>query len=449
MLLAPLSCSFRGTCLLFALVPLLLAQASQVTGAEKLVRLKAAPGPLSNPLKGWCPYTDAGEIELPYSMVFFPVAWNELEPRQGQYAFDKWEKKAWSVERARGKHVVFRVYADMPARPTGMPKWLLDQGVRLTPYTDHGGGQSPDYNHPKMVSAMEKFIAALGRRYEDNPRVPFIQLGLLGFWGEWHTYPRNELFASPATQKRIIDAYHKAFANKRLMARSPTDYAGKQAWLGFHDDMLPEDTDGAEAWKFLPRLRSSGRGENWMRSVFGGEMVFNGNQRWLGAEFPHMLRMVEEAHFSWVGPYCPALEPAPSPQFVERAAELVRRMGYQFSLTEIRYDADMRGGALKVAIRGENQGVAPFYYAWPIELALLDRAGKPIERMPVPWDVRKWLPGHFSAEALLKPSLKAGDYQLAIGVIDPWTKQPAIEFANDLARKGGWTILCNMSVDSK
>ncbi|HJT35635.1 MAG TPA: DUF4832 domain-containing protein [Pirellulales bacterium] len=432
------------------LVCLVAASLPAGVAAEITLRPQAAPGPLDNPLKGWCPYVDAGPIGLPYSMVFIPVAWNELEPREGRFAFDQWERKAWGVDRAKNKHVAFRVYVDMPNRPTGMPQWLLDKGVRMTPYTDHGGGQSPDYDHPKMVAAMEKLIAALGRRYDDHPRVAFLQLGLLGHWGEWHTYPRHELFASPATQKRVIDAYHKAFKNKQLMARNPADYAGKQAWLGFHDDMLPEDTDGPEGWKFLPRLRSVGRTENWRRAIFGGEMVFNGNQRWLGPDFSHMLRMVEEAHFSWVGSYCPALEPSPTPQFVERAAQLVRRMGYQFSLTEVRHDADVaKGGELKITIEGENQGVAPFYYAWPVELALLDRRGKPVERMKVRWDVRKWLPGRFSEQAAVRPAAEPGEYRLALGIIDPWTKQPAIALANDLARQDGWTVLSNVKVRRK
>lgn len=420
--------------------------------AEVVVRPAAADGPLDNPLKGWCPYTDAGDIQLPYSMVFFPVAWNELEPREGQYAFENWEKKAWTSDKARVKHVAFRVYADMPARPTGMPQWLLDKGVRLTSYTDHGGGQSPDYDNPKMVAAMEKLIAALGRRYDDNSRVAFIQLGLLGFWGEWHTYPRNELFASPATQKRVIDAYHKAFPHKCLMARYPADYAGKQTWLGFHDDMLPEDTDGPEGWKFLPKLRSSGRTENWKRSVFGGEMVFNGNQRWLGADFAHMLEMVEEAHFSWVGPYCPALESSPTPAFTERAAQLVRRMGYQFSLTEIRHDGEVAAGDdLKISIQGENQGVAPFYYPWAIELALLDRRGKAVARMPTKWNIRKWLPGRFSESAVLKPAPRvasSGEYRIALGIVDPWTERPAIRLANDLDQLEGWTVLSKIRIAS-
>jgi len=37
---------------------------------EVVVCPEAAPGPLDNPLKGWCPYTDAGPIHQPYSMVF-------------------------------------------------------------------------------------------------------------------------------------------------------------------------------------------------------------------------------------------------------------------------------------------------------------------------------------------------------------------------------------------
>lgn len=443
----------RSTVFLLTVAAIGMIGGSRGFAAEKVVRPRAADRPLDNPLKGWCPYTDAGDIQLPYSMVFFPVAWNEIEPREGRYAFEEWEKKAWGVEKARGKHVVFRVYADMPGRPTGIPKWLLDKGVRMTSYTDHGGGQSPDYDNAKLVSAMEKLVAALGRRYDENPRVAFIQLGLLGFWGEWHTYPRNELFASPATQKKVIDAYHKAFTKKKLMARNPDDYAGKQSWLGFHDDMLPEDTDGPEGWKFLPRLRSSGRTENWKRSVFGGEMVFNGNQRWLGPDFEHLLKMTEEAHFSWVGPYCPALEQAPSEPFTDRAAKLVRRMGYQFSVTEVRHDAEsVVDGELKVTILGENQGVAPFYYPWTIELALVDRAGKPVARLPTKWDVRKWLPGKFNETVTLKPlppSIAPGDYELALGFIDPWTNMPAIQLANELERKNGWTILSTVKIAAR
>ena len=169
-----------------------------VSAGEVVVRPESATGPLDNPLKGWCPYTDAGPIHQPYSMVFLSVPWKKLEPEEGRYAFEQWERRDWSVPAAQGKHVVLRVYIDYPSKPSGLPDWLKDQ-VKSTPYTDHGGGVSPDYDNPRMVAAMESLIAAMGRRY-DGTRVAFLELGLLGFWGE--CIPgRDALYAKPETER--------------------------------------------------------------------------------------------------------------------------------------------------------------------------------------------------------------------------------------------------------
>jgi len=101
-------------------------------------------------------------------------------------------------------------------------------------------------------------VRALGARYDRHPRVAFLQLGTLGFWGEWHNYPHDELFASNRTQQRIVEAYHTAFPHKKLMARYPGYHIEKQPWIGFHDDMFPEDTGMEEDWHFLSRLRKAG-----------------------------------------------------------------------------------------------------------------------------------------------------------------------------------------------
>ena len=129
------------------LVGLTLMKMPTIVASEELtIRPQAAPGPLDNPLKGWCPYTDAGEITQPYSMVFQYVSWKHLEPHEGEYRFEEWEAEAWSVARAKGKHIIFRVYVDYPNLETGMPEWLVQQGVRMRRYKDHGGGLAPDYD---------------------------------------------------------------------------------------------------------------------------------------------------------------------------------------------------------------------------------------------------------------------------------------------------------------
>jgi hypothetical protein len=71
---------------------------------------------------------------------------------------------------------------------------------------------------------------------------------------------------------------------KIFMARSARGYAGSQAWLGFHDDMFPQDTDNGEDWSFLAGFRRSGRVDNWKKAAIGGEMVpRRASSRWRSA----------------------------------------------------------------------------------------------------------------------------------------------------------------------
>lgn len=433
--------------LLLAMVASLQLPVSAPQVPETVLRPAAAPGPLDSPLKGWCVYTDAGTIHQRYSMVFRSISWRELEPREGEYRFAEWERKSWEEPAARGKHIVLRVWADYPGRAPGVPDWLREKGVRLTPYSDYGGGLAPDYNHPATIAGLQRLIAAMGRRYDGHARVAFLQMGFLGFWGEWHTYPRTELFATPDTQKRIIDACRRAFPRTMVMARYAGGYAGKQPWLGFFDDLFPEDTDGPEGWEFLPQMRRSGRTENWRRAAVGGEMAPGQAKKWLGGGYPRTVAMLEAAHFSWVGPYSPALE-EPTPELLSRSRTLVRRMGYEFSLREIRHPSRIkRDRPFSFQVTGVNQGVAPFYYPWPVELALMDARGRMAERLPLRVDIRAWLPGAFTLRASPRVRTAPGRYTLALGIRDPGTGRPAVAFANDLPRRDGWTVLSSVTVE--
>lgn len=432
--------AFAATLLIF------LAVSVGLHADDMVVRPLPQPGPLDNPLKGWCPYIDAGEIHKPYSMVFLYVPWSELEPRSGDFRFGEWEK-SWNVDAAKGKHLIFRVYIDYPSLPSGLPEWLRKAGVKETPYNDHGGGLSPDYNDPKMVAAMERLIDALGKRYNKHPRIAFIQMGLLGFWGEWHTWPREEMYAAPETERRIIDAYRRAFPDKSLMVRYARDYAGQQPWIGFHDDMFPEDTDNGKDWSFLSGLRSSGRTGNWKKAVVGGEMVPNKAKRWLGQGYETTRTMLERAHFTWVGPYCPALERTKDDEFRHRSQALVRRMGYEFQLTELRHAGAAKArNSIGISLKGRNNGVAPFYYPWSIEWALLDSTGKVVATQKTPWDVRAWQPGPFAETANVSFDGRPGEYRLALGIRDPWRNRPAIRFANQLPVVDGWTVISKLKI---
>ena len=405
------------------------------------VALPAAPGPVSNPLKGYAAYVPGGDYAgVPTTMDFYETSWRELEPRPGDYRFAQWEAGTMRSAHSRAKRVVLRVWMDYPDKPVGVPRWLVDQGVKMSPYSDEGIGKglSPDYADPRLRAALGKFIAAMGARWNKDPQVAYVQLGLLGHWGEWHTYPRTDLWAPEATQKEVVDGMRAAFPDKPLMGRTATGPLS-QPWMGYHDDYLPDDTLGPEDWKFLPNLKANGRAGNWKVAPTGGEMVPGAAARYLGKDWGLMARTVREAHWTWIGPYGPTMLDSKDPAYLARAAELSRRMGYQFRLTRLRVASD------RVRVEGLNEGVAPFYGAWPARLALLDARGGVAATSDATADVRRWLPGPFLLDAPLPKAPKAGAYRLAVGLVDPWTGKPAVRFANRLDVVDGWTVLAPFS----
>lgn len=429
----------------FAILASLQELISAQSNALVVAKPRPSAGPVNNPLKGWCPYTDAGPIKQPYSMVFQYISWRELEPNRGDFRFDEWERK-WDEGAGKGKHIVLRMYIDYPTKPSGLPDWIRKAGVKETQYSDYGGGMSPDYHDPIMVAAMERLIEALGKRYNRNPRIAFIQLGLLGFWGEWHTYPRTELYASANTEAKIVDAYHRAFPDKMLMVRNANGYSGRQSWLGFHDDMFPEDTDNGMEWSFLAGLRKAGRANNWQRAVVGGEMVPGKAEQWLTGDFAKTQAMLDASHFTWVGPYCPALDDSSEPKFLRQSEALVQRMGYNFQMTEIKHPSRINKSA-KISLSGNNTGVAPFYYPWPVELALLNAADQAVSVHKTKWDIRKWQPGIFHEHCEANFDAPTGKYRLAIGIRDPWSERLAVQFANEVSVVAGWSVLSELEAE--
>ena len=65
-----------------------------------------------------------------------------------------------------GSSAIVRFYLDYPALPgaagLGVPQYLIDAGVTMTNYTDHGGGQSPDYHDVRLIDCLVVFATVSG-----------------------------------------------------------------------------------------------------------------------------------------------------------------------------------------------------------------------------------------------------------------------------------------------
>jgi hypothetical protein len=141
-----------------------------------------------------------------------------------QDAFD-WTvlDNALSGSASRNMHAVWRVIVDFPGQPLKLPRHLVDTGsVEIRWYS---GGSSPYYGDPQLLEAFEQFISRLGRRYDGDTRLGYIQAGLLGFWGEWHTW--GEDFLPDDTKKKVLQWYSNAFTKTQLQVRYAYDEAFK------------------------------------------------------------------------------------------------------------------------------------------------------------------------------------------------------------------------------
>lgn len=219
--------------------------------AQDFQPLAYAPAPIDNPLKGFVPYDgDRNRDGFPHSLEWFYQPLAPVMDAPGHFNWQPIEKHLAQIA-ARGRQAVFRIYLDYPGTPPGTPRYLLDAGLKTHPYDEqrnNGRSVSPDYEDPRLRAAMAEFIAAFGQRYDGDPRIGFLTVGLLGFWGEWHDEAHHDWFASKTVQREVMDAYLRAFTRTRLLVRYPAGpddryYAENGSLpLGYHDDSLAWDT---------------------------------------------------------------------------------------------------------------------------------------------------------------------------------------------------------------
>ena len=429
-------------------VSLLLAPLAALHAATPL---DYAPAPSDNPLKGFAPY--AGQArDFPHSMEFNYLPVRAVMSGPDTFDWRPLERIITDVS-GRGCQTVFRFFLEYPNQPMAVPQFLLDAGVLVHTNTIVEGGKqslllTPDYEDARLRTAMTHFIAALGARYDGDPRIGFITAGLLGKWGEWHDHPLHKLWASKTVQREVMDAYETAFKKTPILLRYPAGeddraYAANHTRpFGYHDDSfawatLPTDLKGG-SWYFLARMQKAGPEamNKWRAHPIGGEVrpeVWRGlwdepSSTPKGQEF---LRCVEETHATWMMDSSIARKLTAEQR--ARAIAGARRLGYEFCIasTGVKMNADKHELGVSVTVR--NLGVAPFYADWPVELAALDAQGKIVATWKPGWKLTGLLPGEvdrcweYTADAR---QLVAGSYHLLLRVPNPMPNGRLLRFAN-------------------
>ena len=407
-----------------------------------------AAAPADNPLKGFMPY--AGSYAFAHSLEWFYIPWSALQTDYSTFSWAELDRRLSEIA-ARGHQAVFRVYLDYPGSAYGVPAFLSH--VPKQAYSGSGPSFSPDYANADLQRALLNFITAFGARYDGDPRVGFITAGLLGFWGEWHTYPYNWM-ASPAFMNQVLDAYERAFPRTLILAREPkSGVRMDRPRLGFHDDSFAYSTIGSTSWHFWPSLQAAGLAQVWQTRPIGGEVrpevqscVWNtptctpaGQDFGLSVATTHASWMLNNYVFS----------NSLNAEQQARATEGARSMGYILHAPTAKLEPVLATGVLRGSVTVENRGVAPFYYPWTVRLGVLDGQGR-LRSWPMTWDLRAALPNTPTTWGfeLAGHGLAAGSYTLLVGVPNPLAGGRPLRFANSAQDQNidGWLSLGQFTI---
>jgi hypothetical protein len=451
----------------FAAAALLaIPSASTVSSAEAAdpsgdwVALAAGPAPASNPLQGFVPYAGSN-YGLPHAMEWFYLPVNSVVVGPGTYDWSRLEAQLNQIA-SRGHQAAFRFYLDYPGTATGVPQYLLDAGLASHTYTDHdnnGISVSPDYEDERLTGALDGFIAAFGSRYDGDPRLGFIQTGLLGFWGEWHTYPydgsaRPENWSpSSATQERVLRDYTKAFTKTKLQVRYPAA-ANSSLNVGYHDDSFALETLPGTGWHFMDKLTQAGAASKWLTQPVGGELrveiqhcIFDTPMSCplIGAGADNdFAGSVKATHASWLLNQF-AFSPGYSGQALTSATAAAQSLGYRFQATAFAVSRGSTKGQSDLSVMVGNVGVAPFYYDWPVQVAAVDKTGKIARTWTTSWKLSSLKPGPPVQwkTSIGGDGLASGYYTLLIRPVNPLANGVPLRFANASQDQtvAGWLTL--------
>jgi len=407
------------------LAPAAAAAPTEPEVATATYELTTTPALATNPLKGFLPFApepgqtaEFADPDFPYSMEWFYLPVDSVVTGEGTYDWTAVESRLDAIAE-RGHQSVFRFYLDYPAQESGVPDYLLGpDGIsqdRAYDFFDNDGlSFSPDYDDPRVVDMIVDFVTAFGEQYDGDPRVGYVTAGLIGFWGEDHTYPMDGVVSdenptgddwmpSQATRETIWDAWDAALDETWLLARYPSE-AVKGHGFGLHDDSFAYATLPTTDWHFLTKVIAEGMQDAWQQAPIGGEL-YPPLQTCLfddplscpdaaaeiadGRDY-NFADSVDQTHISWMMNH-QAWATGYTGQSRERAVAASASLGYD--LAAVQGSVTRGAGGVDVTLDLENRGVAPFYYDWPASMVLLDAQGEILAEAPVDANLPGLLPG--------------------------------------------------------
>ena len=224
------------------------------------------------------------------------VYWGRLERTKGVYDFSYLETGLKKAGEARGKFG-FRVFSYCPgcwmelredheSFPPVTPTYLPVQAGTATWFDPDGTGPkpgwdisaAPDWNNEAFLSRWEALWAELGKRYANDPRLGYVDVGGYGKYGEWWV-DGAALHITDANGLRMIKAVTTAFPTKHVLINTMSPVKFTLAALDANPNLgIRTDSLGCENMYSMVTDKYAGRlADMWKTRPFFSEWGTTGD----------------------------------------------------------------------------------------------------------------------------------------------------------------------------
>ena len=463
--------------------------------------------PIRNPMMGlrefFAPGRDVKRAEYPYpygTLIREYMQWNKME----NVASDGVDKMiAYSNHRWKGiedinMKVVPRVFIVWMEPEHAGDYYINDPNIPDDIFGEHWASDMPPqtkpadltqaitggYFTPEFPNRVKAFVEKLGKAWDNDPRVAFVEMAIIGEWGEhhdpdistyWppHDHPELGHIANrtwiPGIEKVLGDAFTENFKNKKVVVRYAYDFKDYEFGIEWDVWGVPEEQE--RGYNQMKKL-----GDRWKTQVFEGEFGFIGsflkykNVDELVADkemMKHVVETLRNLHCSFLGgiTWSNFSDPVNAINY-----DLVQsNIGYRYLISEFKYPTKIETDkSFNISFQVKNTGAAPMYYNWPVEIALLkaDTKEKVWGKTLNDVDIRNWLPGEDWDEVKMKylkepdtytinenltldAVIPEGKYIISIAVLDPAGMLPSLRFATINYFEGGRHPMGYVGVDKE
>lgn len=380
------------------------------------------------------------------SLAYFRIYWCFMEPAQDKYRWDLIDR-ALDTARARKQTLLLRIAPYGTGADNDVPDWyraLMGPEKELPEKKWRTDPEDPHY-----AEHFGDMIRDLGARYDGHPVLESVDLSIVGAWGEGAGSAR----LTQETREALVNSYLEAFQITPLIMlltdEQTNRYGLSQRAVGWRVDCLGDMGGFSPTWchmcDYYPQaIIDFGMRDAWKRAPVTLEVCWV-MQHWKdkGWDIDYIIGQSLKWHISSLN-----AKSSPVPEaWRPRVDRWLKKMGYRYVLRKFTYPKRIsRGSELNFTSWWENKGVAPCYRSFRLALQLSGPAEKLV--LPVPADLRSWLPGDnlCNNKVTVPGDIKAGLYRLNLAILGEQNDTPAVKLAIRGRLPDGWYPLGDIEI---